>query len=120
MTARTGESAGMTGGTATDHRTISISQRGNLKALESALRKQWRLGQNIVLCWSADERGILVIFVPHYFLGNFCARPGVDGAQNNEAFVRELISGSRCKPREEFFDIANRLDIRRWSAQSSS
>ena len=83
MTARTGESAGMTSGTATDHRTISISQRGNLKALESALRKQWRLGQNIVLCWSADERGILVIFVPHYFLGNFCARPGVDGAQTD-------------------------------------
>tara|TARA_R110002073_G_scaffold26248_3_gene86138 strand:+ start:7168 stop:8517 length:1350 start_codon:yes stop_codon:yes gene_type:complete len=111
MTGNTGEPAGISGGTATDHRTISISQRGNLKALETALRKQWRLGQNIVLCWSADERGILVIFVPHYFLGNFCARPGVDGAQDNEAFVRELISGSRCKPREEFFDIANRLDI---------
>ncbi|HEY7775752.1 MAG TPA: hypothetical protein VIC02_04335, partial [Kineobactrum sp.] len=54
--------------------TISIVQRGNLKALEGALRKQWRLGQNIVLCWSADEHGVLVIFVPHYFLGNYCAR----------------------------------------------
>jgi len=111
MTERPDEPAGMTGGAVTDHRTISISQRGNLKALESALRKQWRLGQNIVLCWSADERGILVIFVPHYFLGNFCARPGVEGVQDNEAFVRELISGSRGKPREEFFAIANRLDI---------
>ena len=38
---------------------ISLVQRGNLKALEKTLRKQWRLGQNIVLCWSADERGFL-------------------------------------------------------------
>ena len=29
---------------------ISIVQRGNLKSLETTLRKQWRLGQNIVLC----------------------------------------------------------------------
>ncbi|MFK7975090.1 MAG: hypothetical protein AB8C02_03095, partial [Halioglobus sp.] len=27
---------------------ISIVQRGNLKALEKTLRKQWRMGQNIV------------------------------------------------------------------------
>ena len=55
---------------------ISIVQRGNLKTLEHTLRRQWRLGQNIVLCWSADERGLLVIFVPHYFLGNYCASGG--------------------------------------------
>ena len=29
---------------------ISIVQRGNLKTLEQTLRRQWRLGQNIVLC----------------------------------------------------------------------
>ena len=28
---------------------ISIVQRGNLKTIETTLRKQWRLGQNIVL-----------------------------------------------------------------------
>ena len=55
------------------HDSISIVQRGNLKTLEQTLRRQWRLGQNIVLCWSADERGLLVIFVPRYFLGNYCA-----------------------------------------------
>lgn len=95
--------------------TINIVQRGNLKALEAALRKQWRLGQNIVLCWSADERGLLVIFVPHYFLGNYCARvgdgTGSDSDFNNEAFVRELISGSRRKQRDELFAVAERLDV---------
>lgn len=88
--------------------TISIVQRGNLKTLERALRKQWRLGQNIVLCWSADEHGVLVIFVPHYFLGNYCAR--LDEGPDNEAFIRELISGQRRKRRKELFAIAERLD----------
>ncbi|MBN7798447.1 hypothetical protein [Parahaliea mediterranea] len=89
---------------------ISLVQRGNLKSLEATLRKQWRLGQNIVLCWSADERGLLVIWVPHYFLGNYCAHPGRDGS-DNEQFVRELISGTRRKTREELFAIAARLDV---------
>ena len=61
------------GGSADRSSAINIVQRGNLKALETTLRKQWRMGQNIVLCWSSDERGLLVIFVPHYFLGNYCA-----------------------------------------------
>lgn len=90
---------------------VSIVQRGNLKALENALRKQWRLGQNIVLCWSADSRGVLVIMVPHYFLGNYCARrEGGEGA-DNEAFIRQLVSGERRKTREELFAIADRLDV---------
>jgi hypothetical protein len=87
---------------------ISIVQRGNLKALEATLRKQWRLGQNIVLCWSSDERGVLVLFVPHYFLGNYCA---ADDGNENETFIRQLISGRRRKSREELFDIAARLDV---------
>lgn len=92
---------------------ISIVQRGNLKTLEKTLRKQWRLGQNIVLCWSADERGLLVIFVPHYFLGNYCAAEdaGTTEGQDNEAFVRGLISGRRRKTRDQLFDICKRLDI---------
>jgi hypothetical protein len=89
---------------------ISIVQRGNLKSLEKTLRKQWRMGQNIVLCWSADERGLLVILVPHYFLGNYCAA-GDNGNSDNEAFIRELISGERRKSREELFAVSERLDV---------
>jgi len=94
-------------------RGMSIVQRGNLRALESTLRRQWRLGQSIVLCWSLDENGLLVIFVPHYFLGNFCAPvPGQDyDVQENEAFIRELISGERRKSDEELFQICERLDV---------
>lgn len=92
---------------------ISIVQRGNLKTLEKTLRKQWRLGQNIVLCWSADERGLLVLFVPHYFLGNYCAvdESATEDGLDNEAFIRELVSGERRKTREELFAVAARLDV---------
>ncbi len=92
---------------------ISIVQRGNLKTLEKTLRKQWRMGQNIVLCWSADERGLLVILVPHYFLGNYCAAADAQAVQNgdNEAFIRDLISGQRRKTRDELFAVSERLDI---------
>ncbi|MEM6300227.1 MAG: hypothetical protein AAF194_03990 [Pseudomonadota bacterium] len=97
---------------------ISIVQRGNLRSLEVTLRKQWRLGQNIVLCWCWDERGLLVIFVPHYFLGNYCASKsgaagvaGVESNEENEAYIRDLISGRRRKGREELFAIAARLSV---------
>ncbi|MEM6483991.1 MAG: hypothetical protein AAF662_03250 [Pseudomonadota bacterium] len=104
---------------------ISIVQRGNLRSLETTLRKQWRLGQSIVLCWCWDERGLLVIFVPHYFLGNYCASKeaggdsstNIDGSDShdtvsdNEAYVRDLISGRRRKGRDELFSIAVRLGV---------
>ncbi|KZX59551.1 hypothetical protein A3709_14795 [Halioglobus sp. HI00S01] len=93
--------------THTDAAAMSIVQRGNLKTLEQTLRKQWRLGQNIVLCWSADERGLLVVMVPHYFLGNYCAGDNHD----NEEFVRELISGSRRRSRDDMFAISKRLEV---------
>ena len=91
--------------------TISIVQRGNLKALEDALRRQWRLGQNIVLCWSPTDNGILILLVPHYFLGNYSAVENRAAAESNEEFIRQLISGHRRKKRDEFFDIANRLGV---------
>ncbi|MCB1688721.1 MAG: hypothetical protein KDI33_09560 [Halioglobus sp.] len=92
---------------------ISIVQRGNLKSLETTLRRQWRMGQNIVLCWSSDERGVLVILVPHYFLGNYCADvdASTDQSRENEAFIRRLISGERRKTREALFEICARLDV---------
>lgn len=101
------------GASAESPEAISIVQRGNLKALETTLRKQWRLGQNIVLCWSADERGLLVVLVPHYFLGNYCALDSGSSVEgdDNESFVRNLISGKRRKSRDEMFAIAERLDV---------
>jgi hypothetical protein len=90
---------------------ISIVQRGNLKSLETTLRKQWRLGQNIVLCWSQNDNGLLVLLVPHYFLGNYSALGDASGENSNEAFIRQLISGRRRMERDVFFEVAKRLDV---------
>ena len=93
---------------------LSLAGRQNLKAIEETLRKQWRLGQNIALCWSFNSRGILVLFVPHYFLGNYCAVGSVTEGQtlsDNEIFIRQLISGTREYQRAEFFAIAERLGV---------
>ncbi len=109
---KTGNGPGQNEDNAEALRAISLVQRGNLKTLEQTLRKQWRLGQNIVLCWSADERGLLVLLVPHYFLGNYCAGSSENQeSAANEGFIRELISGRRCKERDELFRIADRLDV---------
>ena len=63
-----------------------------LDQLEATLKKQWRLGQSIVLCWAFDPNGLLTIVAPHYFLGNFTSpnHPSGEG-QNNEDFIRQLI-----------------------------
>ena len=93
---------------------LSLLGRQNLNVIEETLRKQWRLGQNIALCWSFNRRGILVLFVPHYFLGNYCALDGSTEHTNlsdNEIFIRQLISGTREYVREEFFAIAERLGV---------
>ncbi|MEE4190963.1 MAG: hypothetical protein V2I66_05260 [Halieaceae bacterium] len=106
----------MAGSESTDD-TISIVQRGNLKNIETTLHKQWRLGQNIVLCWSPTDNGILLLMVPHYFLGNYTATAadsGEEGAKKSaarESYVRRLIAGRRRKTRDEFFEISNELGV---------
>lgn len=80
--------------------------------LEEALKKNWRLGQNMVLCWSPHEAGVLALVVPHYFLGNLTASAHARGdAEGMEQFVRGVIGTSRLKSDEELFAIAQRLQV---------
>jgi hypothetical protein len=83
-----------------------------LDQLEITLKKQWRLGQSILLCWAFDPNGLLTIVVPHYFLGNFTSPNHPSGVgEQNEDFVRDLISGSRFKAHNEIFEIARKLGV---------
>lgn len=83
-----------------------------LDQLEITLKKQWRLGQSILLCWAFDLNGLLTIVVPHYFLGNFTSPNHPSGVgEQNEDFVRDLISGSRFKAHNEIFKIARKLGV---------
>lgn len=86
--------------------------QAQLRQMDVVLRRQWRLGQNIVLCWAPDPRGLLTIVVPHYFLGNFTVGSGDAAAtQENEAFIRTVIGGSHLKTHPEIFAIAKRLGV---------
>ena len=83
-----------------------------LDQLEATLKKQWRLGQSIVLCWAFDPNGLLTNVVPHCFLGNFTSPNDPSGeGQNNEDFFPQLISGSRFKAHDEIFENAGRLGV---------
>ncbi len=83
-----------------------------LEQLEATLQTQWRLGQSLVLCWAFDPSGLLTVVVPHYFLGNFTApNEGLSEPLANEAYVRDLLSGSRHKGHAEIFEIAARLGV---------
>lgn len=87
-----------------------------LRALEEAIREQWRLGQNIILCWCPVPDGIQLLIAPHYFLSNFSASLS-DGSPTdrldilNGRFIRRLISGCRMMNWEDFASTARRLGL---------
>lgn len=95
---------------------LGIVQRTNLRLLENALRRHWRLGQNIVLCWTPLAEGIELLIVPHYYLGRFAgslsdASPLDRLDLLNGRFIRQLISGRRQMSREDFDGAASRLEL---------
>lgn len=91
---------------------LSEAASNQLQQMEIVLRKHWRLGQNMVLCWAPDPRGLLTVVVPHFFLGNFTSRDhGDERVTANEEFVRDVISGSRLKSHDDIFAIAQRLGV---------
>ncbi|HEY3697810.1 MAG TPA: hypothetical protein VGK97_00660 [Spongiibacteraceae bacterium] len=87
-----------------------------LRELEEALREQWRLGQNIMLCWCAQDEGIYLMVVPHYYLGQFSASLSDNAPTDrlellNGRFIRQLVARRRLMSTEDFFSTAHRLEI---------
>ncbi len=87
-----------------------------LSQLEDALREQWHLGQNILLCWCPIATGIAVLVVPHYYLGQFSGSLSDSSPIDrldllNGRFIRQLISGPRLMSAEDFFSTAHRLEL---------
>ncbi len=95
---------------------VSIVQQENLRFLEDALRQHWNLGENILLCWSVDEKGVQALVVPHYFLSNFSSSLNNDSPTDrldalNGRFIRQMIAGKRMMAMDEFEGTARRLEI---------
>ena len=95
---------------------LGVAQKGNMRFFEKALREHWRLGQNIVLCWCPTEKGVLMLFVPHYFLSYFTESlndcQATDRLQAlNGRFIRKLISGQRMMSDEDLYGTARRFEL---------
>ena len=87
-----------------------------LETLNSALQQHWKLGKNILLCWSPHPEGIQILLAPHYFLGQFSASlnncdPDDRLEALNGRYVRQLISGSRMLSRTDFSGASSRLQL---------
>lgn len=98
---------------ASDEQVLRAAQ---LRELEETLREQWRLGQNIMLCWCAQDEGIYLLVVPHYYLGQFSASLSDNSPTDrlellNGRFIRQLISSRRLMSTEDFFSTAHRLEL---------
>lgn len=95
---------------------LGVTQQGNLRCLEQALKRHWNLGQNNALCWCPVRGGVLVLFVPHYFLANFteslndCPTPDRLQALNG-SFIRKLISADRLMSEADFRSTARRFEL---------
>ncbi|MDB6060687.1 MAG: hypothetical protein JWM78_790 [Verrucomicrobiaceae bacterium] len=94
----------------------AVIRATQLRELEEQVREQWRLGQNIVLCWCAQEEGIYLLVVPHYYLGRFSASLSDTSPSDrlellNGRFIRQLISSKRLMSTEDFFSTAHRLEL---------
>lgn len=91
------------------------SRRGQLRAFEDALREQWRLGQNLILCWCPMPEGIYLLSAPHYYLGQFSSLSEAAAVDRldllNGRFIRNLISGRRQLVEADFFSTAKRLGL---------
>lgn len=87
-----------------------------LDQLEVQLREHWSLGQNIVLSWCVVADGLMLLMVPHYFLGQFDINEADSSSIGkvkalNAQFIRRLIGSNRCMDAEAFRSTARRFEI---------
>jgi hypothetical protein len=71
---------------------FSLRDRSDLILLDKRLHDHWRLGQNVILNWCPEPRGISVLVLPHYAVADYAAPDGGG-----------LEPDARVKPSEEFF-----------------
>lgn len=95
---------------------VGIIQQANLRCLDKAFKQHWNCGENILLCWCLDGKGVQVLPAPHYFLGQFSAGLNEGGTIDrldalNGNYIRELISGPRQLSPDDFAGAARRLQL---------
>lgn len=102
---------------------MSLRERSALVDVDNRLNEQWRLGQNVLLCWCPEQRGLSVLVVPHYAVAEYAAghaNPGsespetVDSMQYRHAsedFFKSLLSRDRMLTSAQMSKVARLLGI---------
>jgi hypothetical protein len=70
--------------------------------LEQALRKQWHLGRDIILCWTYDSNGLTFLSAPYYQIGALISDQtdsngshSLGGGQQQTNNIRNLLKQTR-------------------------
>ncbi|MCC5794178.1 MAG: hypothetical protein JJT85_05510 [Chromatiales bacterium] len=95
-----------------------LRQRGNLLELERQLYAQWNLGRNLILAWSPQPGGVLVLVVPHYTVASYgltatttAPAGGQRPADPATRFIVELLSGQRQFTGRQIANAARLLEV---------
>lgn len=102
---------------------MSLRQRSALIDVDKRLHEQWRLGQNVLLCWCPDSQGLSVLVVPHYAVAEYAAGHGNPGGDSSAAadsmdyrhasedFFKSLLSRDRMLTPAQIDKVARLLGI---------
>jgi hypothetical protein len=80
--------------------------------LEQALRKQWHLGRDIILCWTYDSNGLTFLSAPYYQIGALISDQSysndsysLDDGQEQAINIRNLLKQTRYATTDYFAKI---------------
>lgn len=102
---------------------MSLRERSALVDVDNRLHEQWGLGQNVLLCWCPQSRGLSVLVVPHYAVAEYAVghaaaqgEPGpsehsTDFRHASEEFFKSLLSRDRMLTPQQLAKVARLLGI---------
>jgi hypothetical protein len=102
---------------------MSLRERSDLIFLDRCLHEQWRLGQNVILNWCPEPRGIGLLVIPHYLVAEFSERLRGPTAPNvvdgtpfrgpSERFLKDLLSRERRLTTQQMHKVARLLGVQK-------
>jgi len=94
---------------------LSLAERSNIVELDRELHGLWGLGRNLILGWSARDKGIELLIVPHYSVADYALGSHCDddseGDQEAANFVMELLARRRQLSNRQIDNAARLLGV---------
>ncbi len=101
---------------------MSVRDRSTLLHVDKSLHEHWRLGQNVILSWCPEPRGLSVLVVPHYAVAEYtegdpkATRPAdpadaTSYPHASEEFFQSLLSRERRLTPQQMAKVGRLLQI---------